>query len=581
MTRSLTQWIQLVLAATPSIIPLLLILHFGVNYHSIDDWDPDMAGFFIKVHNHTATFSDLFAQHNEHRPAVPRLLFLLLNKFTHWNNIPQLLVTWLIVCLTSLCILRLAARTTPRPIGLWFICNLLIFTPAQIENWMWGIGLQNALTTTFLIFGLVVALSSKSIAFRFILCLLLAAAATYTDGSGMLSWPILGLALFWDKKPPRWAPIAWIAACVFLVGAYFVHYTRPLMSLSTVNFYTADPAAIAQYFLTFLGNAFILVLIWTQTEETMFIGTILLALWLAAAVYFLFSLREKNRDLQNRMFPWLLIGSYALASALLAARARAGGGAMQAAVTSRYVSYSIYLPVSLVFLLPQTTSDLARRRFAAMRNAWHAVPVLGLIALLYFQLVISFDTIPSFRRESLRQRQAKGILLLAEVFPDDPELARQVYPDRNILIPEAVQLNEMGYLQPPLIGSFDAQSVRGDQLSAPLIVGRFEAAVVFGNTAQAVGWATVPATRGLADAVFLTYEDDKNEPIIFAAARMGVQRTDLADKEGPEYLYSGWVAEFPVQSLPPAPKNPRITAWALDADTGDAYPLDGAGILPR
>jgi hypothetical protein len=583
MNRVLARWVLLPLAALPAVVPLILILQFGVNFHSNDEWDPDIAGFFIKFYTHQAMFSDWFAQHNEHRPMVPRLCYLLLNTFTHWSNIPQLLATWVIVCETSLCVLRLALLTGRSAVWPWFVCNLLIFTPAQIENWMWGIGLANVLPTAFLLAGIVVALSPKPLLPRLITCLLLALAATYTDGDGMLTWPLFAAALLWSIRKNRRLVVrigvAWAVACAIIVGGYFIHYVKP--TTQGIEVYSSSPVAIGGYFLAFLGNAFVHGVSAPPVEVATIVGTIFLVLWVAMAGYFLHAVRAQNRDLQSRMFPWLLIGTYALLSGLLAAISRAGAGPLHAAMTSRYVSYSIYLPVSLVFLLPMAAEDLARCGAWGLKNGWRYFPAAGFAAVLLIQFFVLLGAAPAFRGESIRQREAKASLLLAKILPDNPDLASKVYANPRLLVAEASQLSDLGYLQPPLIGGADAQAIRGVELAAAPIVGRLDGAVIQGGTAQAVGWATVPQTGGLADAVFLTYEDGKGESIIFARARMGMQRTDLASKEGPGFLWSGWLAEFRLDRLPAQPKDLRITAWGLDADTGDAYPLDGAGLLPR
>jgi hypothetical protein len=583
----LRRCLWLVLAAIPAIFPLVLILKFGVNFHSSDEWEPDMAGFLIKVYTHQATFADLFAQHNEHRPAVVRVCYLLLNTFTRWNNIPQLLATWVFVCITSVCILRIGMGTSKfsRAILPWFVCNLLIFTPAQLENWMWGIGMQNVMPAAFLFLGLVAAFSKRLLPTRLVLCLLLAIMATYTDGDGMLTWPILGAAIIWSvwktgRKIPVWLPAALIVACVAVVVSYFVGYVKP--PTRGIEVYSSNPAAIARYFLAFLGNPFVKGIPASPATSGIFMGTALLLLWLGAMAYFVRAWRHGERDLTDGMFVWLLPGAYAVMSGILAAASRAGAGPLHAALTTRYISYSVYLTVSLVYLIPLIADDLAESRVMGAGKGWSALPITGMAVILLIQAVVLIGATGSFEYENAREREGKAALLLGAILPDNPQLAKLVNPNPSVLVAQARQLSDLGYLDPPLIASADAESIRAADLgTAPAIIGRLDALYLQGGRIQTVGWALVPRTHFFADAVVLTYENQNQESIIFTSARMGLQRPDLVPKMGSEFEWSGWLADFPISRLPAQPKNLRIKAWALDADSGATYLLEGVGVWAR
>jgi len=88
------------------------------------------------------------------------------------------------------------------------------------------------------------------------------------------------------------------------------------------------------------------------------------------------------------------------------------------------------------------------------------------------------------------------------------------------------------------------------------------------------GWAILPERGKPADAVFLTYDNEKGEPIIFAAAEQDAPRDDIARAEGdPVYAAGGWVATFPAAKLPGYLREIKITAWALDTRTAKACRL--------
>jgi hypothetical protein len=71
MSQRPLRFLLLLTAVLPFVIPLGLIGSFGRNYLFWDEWDPDIAGVYVKAHQHWLTFSDLAAQHYEHRILVP------------------------------------------------------------------------------------------------------------------------------------------------------------------------------------------------------------------------------------------------------------------------------------------------------------------------------------------------------------------------------------------------------------------------------------------------------------------------------------------------------------------------------
>ena len=97
-----------------ALVPLIMILRYGVNFHYFDEWMPDMAGALIKAHNGQLTLGDILAQHNEHRPAVMRLIWVALDPITHWNNVAYLVVAWAMVAATSGLVLLLIRKTQVR-----------------------------------------------------------------------------------------------------------------------------------------------------------------------------------------------------------------------------------------------------------------------------------------------------------------------------------------------------------------------------------------------------------------------------------------------------------------------------------
>jgi len=91
------------------------------------------------------------------------------------------------------------------------------------------------------------------------------------------------------------------------------------------------------------------------------------------------------------------------------------------------------------------------------------------------------------------------------------------------------------------------------------------------RTYQASGWAILPDRKEPADAVFLAYENQKNEAILFKIVVQRTIRSDVAKSLGQTYLNVGWEGSFSLDDLPEG--TTKISAWAYDTDTGKSFLL--------
>ena len=59
------------------------VYKFGITIPYWDQWE--LVPLLEKMHNHTLTLADLWAQHNEHRIIFPKILMMLLARLSNWN----------------------------------------------------------------------------------------------------------------------------------------------------------------------------------------------------------------------------------------------------------------------------------------------------------------------------------------------------------------------------------------------------------------------------------------------------------------------------------------------------------------
>jgi hypothetical protein len=585
MVQSRYRWLGLIGAGIPAIVPLLFILRFGVQFHFWDEWDPNWAGMYVKAFNGQLTFADLVAQHNEHRMVVSRLIQLAMNHFDHWNNFHVLIVGWIFVCITSIALLPLCRRTSDEyRTTRWFLCNLLLFAPIQYQNWLWGAGGPYFLAPMFLVLILLILGSRAGYGIKLISCLLLATAATYSNGNGVLCWPLSAILLAWPESGSEWnvKPIQKMFVVIlgigFLVnvGLYLIHFKLP--EFGGAQNFQAGPLQLCLYFLVFIGNPFAYISATNPIAIGAIAGALLLLLILAASGYFVFAWRKGDADLCWRMLPWLVIAAFAVGSAAMATRGRAGYGPDQA-LQSRYATGSLYLPLALVNLLPLICRDMTRRRPVMEELFDFYIPTGFCVALIVAILSCLGPALARSRHWSDTLRSLKGALLMVNVLPDNPQLYN-VYPTPSVLVQTANGANRVGYISPPLIESDDADLIRAaDSAQAGGVDGKLESCAgdLASGDYKIVGWAARISPAESADAVFITYQDAADRSIICAMADLDIPRDDVVDQTGVAgYQRSGWQVLLPPARIPKELKRTRITAWILDTDNGKAFPLDGA-----
>jgi hypothetical protein len=575
------------IAMLPAILPLILILKYGVDIPFWDEWEADFGGLFVRAHQGQLTLMNFLALHNEHRHVVPRIIYFLVCWATRRNCIAVMLASWFIVCANAAVLMYLSRRTLGLRKGLftvWLLCNLLIFTPVQHENWLWGMGIVNVIPPALFMATVLIAGSDLSIWRRVGIGSILAVMGTFSGGSGVLCWLLPAIALIWSSswqelKSKKWALLAWLSGLVLSEIFYFLHYITPTFNDTPREHVTM--LGVIRYFLAFLGNSFSLGTTYDPMTTATAIGAIELCVFLAAVAYFIHSWRIRHdQDLCRRMLNWLIVGAFSLTNAAITAYFRAGFGIEQA-LTLRYVTFSLYLAVALVNLAPIICDDLQRRSNAARLGFWRGLPVVGGTVLLVIQIMTFPGAMNGCRDTNRLRRQDKAALLAINILPENRSLT-----DYDTL-PEwfseqANVLNEMGFIRPPLIASKNAAMIQEtDSQRVSGAQGMMEHMAQNGPTRiMSSGWAIFQHRIAPADAVFLAYEDEHHQPIIFAAATIGAPRNDVANQMGDtNYLLSGWAADFPISRLPNYMRVTTISAWALDSDTGNAFKLDGSVVV--
>lgn len=350
------QFFYILAFGVPASWAALFIYAYGYNIPYYDQWT--FIELLERFYTHQPiAFSDLAAQHNEHRVLFPRLIMLGLAQFTHWNIRAELLMGYILLLAFAAILLRQIRALYSTGAG--FIGNsyvavggsvvamTLVFSLAQQENLLWGWQIQvflNVLTVT-----LGFHLLTKHTVLRYPAILGAAACgivATYSFANGLFFWPIgLVLLSLRARSYPNYMVhlLGWAMLMGLLFFAYLHGYQKPAGNPSLLES-LRHPTAYIKYVLTYIGTPLVPTPLAAHLSRA---GVGLLAT-LAGGVLAGVLLRTKSFWRKEVLF-WHALLLYALGSVLVTATARSQFGFGQAA-SSRYVTFGNFFWLWLLLL---------------------------------------------------------------------------------------------------------------------------------------------------------------------------------------------------------------------------------------
>lgn len=551
---------------------------YGVDTPWGDQWNGTFP-LLEKMQTGTLGLGDFFAFHNEHRIFFPRLIAVGLAKLTHWNIRAELVVIWILACVCSVNLWRLAQVTGWRNsrARLWLLltANVLVFSPLQWENLLWGFQIGFLLPLATMTACLWIAPTFRR-PFDFLATIFLCLISTFSIASGFASWVLAApLLLLWNGKVGArreriwWSTFAVIG--ILSIGFYFNGFVRPTAHPGPMAV-IEHPLRAIQFILAYLGTPFFGMA--PNASAVAMAASAALVVLFAACVLYLWRWR-RDRTLLAHSLPWVSLSAWALVNAVLTMVGRVGFG-VSAATQSRYVSFALMLPIGSLFL-----TSLVLRHARESDTGMNTVRVRWGLAVLATALSFLFvcgtiEALESWGRFQHGRLSGKAGLLLINVIDDPEALARNVYHgDDPALKARTNFLDRLGYLRPHLVRSNRIREIafRSDAGT----MGEFNELRKRPGEFVASGWAILPESHRVADGVLLTYDDAQGDPIIFALAEVGSNRAEVSQRLNDKaYLRCGWMKSWKAGQIPASSR--LIRAWAFDAENCRAFQI-GAGSL--
>jgi len=354
-------WLASLGRALPPLIPPLVLLPIiaahAVNVPHWDEWD--LIPFVVALRDGSLRLADVWMQHNEHRIAAVKLIMAPLVGATDFDVTAMMYAGFGLQLLALAFLWRtvettLPARDRPLATALAFVTALLMFSPAQDQNWLWGLtSLQWHLCNLTAAAAVWLVTRRPRPRLAFAACFLLSCAGMLAVASGIVLWGVVLAVIATEgiverRRPPSQLLVAWGAGALALVAGSFAGF-RATTGASDLTYFLGHPLGFGAFVLVYLG--------WPIVQGT--------NLWLAGAVGLaglagfagaLYAAVVRG-FLTERILPWLWLSSYALMVALVTAVGRVQSGTFTA-TTNRYSTGAMFFWIGLLVIAAVTLRRL-------------------------------------------------------------------------------------------------------------------------------------------------------------------------------------------------------------------------------
>ena len=454
----------------------------------------------------------------------------------------------------------------------FWLAVLTIFSLAQFELWIFASGFPSFLPGLFLVAALVALTTSWSTSWKFLVCLALAVASSFTLPNGLLAWGLTFPMLLLMERSLRWRwwLALWLGACAICATIYFWGYKSPAYLPPFAP--AVSPAKYLHFVLIFLGSGIANSVTANRAAVSAIFGGLNLLIFLGALAYV--ARRVRDRAFLAKIIPWVALGFYALGSACLASLGRIGFG-VEYAGASRYVTFALYMTVAVIVLVALVSREIWPAEHFARRRIWLYLTWLVLAAAyLVPYRAAQANSLYFLRRYSAETRLARGAVLFSPAFDTSHVIEKIAYPpgaDRPVR--DAAALDRLHLLRPPLLRTNHLSAMPHEAADQKHVSGFCETVTpVGGEVYRASGWNALKEKGRPADCVVVAYQDPRDQEwVAFAISDSIEMRPNIVKRfRSMDQLWAGWTATFSRDKIP---AGARLSFWAVDADEPRLYQL--------
>jgi hypothetical protein len=346
-----------------------------------------------KAFDHTLTFHDLWAPHNEHRIVLSRLVIIANAYLTHWDTRWEMALSVVLSLVIFLLLARLASLTAralggSAPPWLLFFLSLLVFSLAQQENWFWGVQMVMFMCALASV-GSLLLLNMPAFSWgRLAGAIALYLASLGTIAGGLIVFPAGCVGLLpWGRKDPRlwrWGLPVWAGVGMVTTWLYFRGFHQLQGNASPLTAFER-PEQFLGFILAYLGAP----LYFYYPRGAMLLGGLGVILTAAALVW----LVRVRRVSWMLLLPYLLIILFVLGNAAITAVGRVSGGIVLA-LAPRYLAISLLFWTCTATLLALAVVRERKRPWDGRRLAVVGLVGLAFVGMVFFGAMNSLNGLP-------------------------------------------------------------------------------------------------------------------------------------------------------------------------------------------
>ncbi|MGI8604003.1 MAG: hypothetical protein ACR2OZ_13575 [Verrucomicrobiales bacterium] len=461
-----TRWLRVVawiLIVIPPSVAARLIADHQVNIPFLDDWM--FTPMYEKAARGELTINDLFVVQMEHRLAVPRLILVALYYLAPGAFALQNWITFGLLVFIGFNVAVLFRRTGLRFSQRWLpmlLMSVTLFSPVLYQILLWPMMFQVVLPVASLTAALaIVGAGSWPLWVRFAGCVVCALTATLSFASGLLVWPLLLVAILFERSVTSRArkvfAVLWLAAAAITALLYFHdlrNSTDPSFAYGAAggedtasrgaSAVWSSPLGTAAFVIRVLGSPFGRGTSASMMAQALWTGLISVAV--LGGVSVLFWLRRRQLPEPGRLAPWWLLAAYSVGTATMIAAGRMWATRSgDNALTPRYIIHALPFALSVIALLAVCWHWL-RSRHSARREPLAAGAGAAVAVFLTWQWVLWVHGAAMMNVwESARLRGAAHTLFFK--LRDRVDLKGEVAG----MTPLARRMDDLGLLRPPML----------------------------------------------------------------------------------------------------------------------------------
>ncbi len=590
-----------VLGSLPAFFLFGDIRRTAVNVPFMDDWQ--FIPLLEKAKEGTLTFQELWAPHDEHRLLLPRIVIIASMFASGGDYRVQCCVSFLAVEIVSLCFLWLLVRLNGERFGVWvtwFLANIALFSPIQLQNWLWPMQFAYFLPYTFLALCLCAFYLRMGAGRKFVLAAACALAGNYSFVQGNLIWVVtLPVILFapgiLDERVRRKFAVSWTVLGLLAVGLYF----NGLDDNSAAPAYAYGHEGVPPTFSTFQQlkehpgqtlvkmGLFILGMFGNAVARGFPVLYNLMLVRRAGAVVLLLALAGlyaawRKGVLRKRALPWACLLLFAFLTAAFVCIGRVWLDEHQP-LTPRYTTFGAFCVVAVVMIMSSVllgetkeTEGSAQRIPSAPASGkidWDQTLKWVIGALVGIFLTVQWVTwrygTHLMEEWNMARWRARACLHLMGTGLFAPELEYRYLGGIKEIFDEGAQtLEKLGMLNPPRAKDLRLSNLGRDGGMFNSFRRKFERMDRLENGGWHVSGYAVCHDNRPADLILLCTQDENGEWVV---------RTTATPFTAPQYLRDGTRYDFDFLGIH-SPQDAQLGAWEADLPPG-VFGAGGVGTV--